>query len=48
MALRELNQNDAGKPKRLELINSVLGEVFGSVVYWNVQKYVKAVEADDH
>ena len=32
MAPKELNQNDAGKSMRLELIKSVLGEVFGSVV----------------
>ena len=32
MAPEELNQNDAGISERLELISSVLGEVFGSVV----------------
>ena len=32
MAPKELNRNDAGKSKRLELINTVLGELLGSVV----------------
>ena len=32
MASETLNQNDAGKSKRLDLANSVLKEVFGFVV----------------
>lgn len=38
MAPEALNQNDAGKSKRLELTNSVLRDVFGFVVKWNARK----------
>ena len=44
---KALNQNDAGKSKRLELIESVLAEIFGSVVCWNVQKFFRIFDSDE-
>ena len=47
MASAVMNHNDAGKSQRLELIKSVLGQVFGSTVKCNVKSLAWKVEADD-